>query len=103
MNKKINKTKLRALNFCAPYFWKKLYLYVKCPVLKSAEKFVYSRSSVVPSSLVNYEVKIHSGKLWHKRFLNKWMVGFKFGEFTWNRRVALYKAKQLKKKKKTKK
>jgi ribosomal protein S19 len=28
------------------------------------------------------------------------MIGFKFGEFTWNRKLALYKAKQLKKKKK---
>jgi len=28
------------------------------------------------------------------------MIGFKFGEFTWNRKIALYKAKQLKKKKK---
>lgn len=28
------------------------------------------------------------------------MVGFKFGEFTWNRKIALYKAKQKKKKKK---
>jgi len=26
------------------------------------------------------------------------MVGHKFGEFTWNRRYALYKAKQLRKK-----
>jgi len=30
------------------------------------------------------------------------MIGFKFGEFTWNRKIALYKAKQLKKKKKKK-
>jgi len=26
------------------------------------------------------------------------MIGYKFGEFTWNRKLALYKAKQLKKK-----
>jgi len=30
------------------------------------------------------------------------MVGFKFGEFTWNRKLALYKAKQLRKKAKKK-
>jgi len=28
------------------------------------------------------------------------MVGYKLGEFTWNRRLALYKAKQLRKKSK---
>jgi ribosomal protein S19 len=27
------------------------------------------------------------------------MVGYKAGEFTWNRKYALYKAKQLRKKK----
>ena len=30
------------------------------------------------------------------------MIGFKFGQFTWNRKLALYKAKQLRKKKKKK-
>lgn len=30
------------------------------------------------------------------------MTGFKFGEFTWNRKIALYKAKQKKKKEKIK-
>jgi hypothetical protein len=28
------------------------------------------------------------------------MLGFRFGEFTWNKKAAIYKAKQLKKKKK---
>ena len=28
------------------------------------------------------------------------MVGYRFGEFTWTRKIALYKAKQLRKKKK---
>lgn len=31
------------------------------------------------------------------------MVGFKFGEFTWNRKYAVYKAKQMRKKNKKKK
>jgi ribosomal protein S19 len=31
------------------------------------------------------------------------MTGFKFGEFTWTRKIALFKAKQLRKKKKKKK
>ena len=30
------------------------------------------------------------------------MVGYKYGEFSWTRKLALYKAKQLKKKKKEK-
>ena len=54
----------------------------------------------IPLILINTSVKIYSGKSWHRRNINKWMIGFKFGEFTWNRKLALYKAKQLKKKKK---
>lgn len=88
------------LNYCSSYFWKKIYLYNKHPVFKYAEKKIFSRSSVVPKSLSSSTVKIYSGKSWHKRNINRWMVGFKFGEFTWNRKLALYKAKQLKKKKK---
>lgn len=86
--------------FCSPYFWKKIFLYKKHPIFKTAEKFIYARSSAIPKTLVNCTVKIYAGKSWHQRIVNKWMVGFKFGEFTWNRKLALYKAKQLKKKKK---
>jgi len=49
---------------------------------------------------INSEILIYSGKRWHTRKVNSWMVGFKAGEFTWNRRLALYKAKALRKKKK---
>lgn len=61
---------------------------------------IYTRSSVVPKIFTNLLVNVYSGKKWHEKRINKWMVGFKFGEFTWNRKLALYKAKQLKKKKK---
>lgn len=86
--------------FCAPFFWKKIYLYNRHPVFINAEKKIYSRSSIIPNLFQNTTVKIYSGKSWHTRNINKWMVGFKFGEFTWNRKLALYKSKQLKKKKK---
>lgn len=79
--------------------WRKTFLYKKNPIFKTSEKFIYSRSSTVPKILTNYNVYIYSGKIWNTRFINKWMIGFKFGEFTWNKKIALYKAKQLKKKK----
>jgi len=93
-------TKKNHLIYCSPYIWRKIFLFKKSFVFKTSEKLIYSRSSVVPSIFSNCDVSIYSGKRWHRRFINKWMVGFKFGEFTWNRKIALYKAKQLKKKKK---
>lgn len=95
-----NKNLSNKLNFCSSYFWKKIYLYNKYPLFKNAEKKIFSRSSIIPQTFNLLAVKIYSGKSWHKRIINKWMIGFKFGEFTWNRKLALYKAKQLKKKKK---
>ena len=88
------------LLFCSPHIWKKIFLFKKSFVFKTSEKFMYSRSSIIPTILINQNVNIYSGKRWHIRAINKWMVGFKFGEFTWNRKLAIYKSKQLKKKKK---
>lgn len=81
--------------------WRKVFLYKKNPVFKNREKIIYQRSSVIPKTLINYEISIYSGKKWIKRNVNRWMIGFRFGEFTWNKKIALYKAKQLKKKSKT--
>lgn len=88
------------LNFCAPYFWKKIFLYQQNEVFKFSERKIFSRSSTIPYGFVGQYVQIHSGKKWYGRVINKWNMGFKFGELTWNRRIAMYKAKQLKKKKK---
>lgn len=75
-----------------------MYLISMNPVHHISEKRIHSRSSVIPLTFVGYEVIIHSGKRWHKRNVKTWMIGHKFGEFTWNRKYALYKAKKRKKK-----
>lgn len=93
----------RKLIYCSPYIWKKIFLFKQSFVFKGTERNIFNRASVVPYAFVNLPVKIYSGKRWHIRLINEWMVGYKFGEFTWNRKLALYKAKQLKKLKKKKK
>lgn len=67
---------------------------------RSREKRIYDRSSTIPFMFSGSVVKIYTGRYFNRRFLNPWVVGFKFGELTWNRKVAVYKVKQLKKKKK---
>lgn len=100
IGKKIQKKQNNNLNFCSPFIWKKIFLFKQNKLFKTSEKLIYTRSSVVPYIFCNSYIDIYSGKRWHNKVVNKWMVGFKFGEFTWNRKLALYKAKQLKKKKK---
>lgn len=87
------------LIFCNEDIWRKIFLSQQSIVFKSQEKFIYQRSSVIPKTFINDEVSIYSGKKWIKRIINRWMIGFRFGEFTWNKKIALYKAKQLRKKK----
>jgi ribosomal protein S19 len=90
----------KKITYCSPIFWKKMYLYSKLPILKPYEMSVYSRSSIIPEGLLYCEAKIHNGRKWHMHIVSRWIIGFKFGELTWNRRLAVYKSKQLKKKKK---
>jgi ribosomal protein S19 len=77
-----------------------MYLIKANPFKHALEKKIYNRSCTIPKMYIGREVFIYSGKRWHTKIINKWMVGFKFGELTWNRRLALYKAKQLRKKNK---
>jgi len=94
-----NKKLKKKLIFCSFDIWRKVFLARKSDVFKNQEKFVYHRSSTIPKIFTNYEVSIYNGKKWIKKYINRWMIGFKFGEFTWNKKPAIYKAKQLKKKK----
>ena len=88
------------LNYINYSLLRKMFLFKKNKIFKLNKKIIYNRSSRVPPLLIGYNVWIYSGKKLNVFLINKWTVGFKFGEFTWNKKIALYKAKSLKKKKK---
>jgi len=97
----MNSSKIRnKLLFCSEDIWRKIYLCQGSSVFKAREKLIYHRSSIIPKIFLHYEISVYAGNRWVKRNVNRWMIGFRFGEFTWNKKVAVYKAKQLKKKKK---
>lgn len=96
---KVNKVKTKIPN-CSPLVWKKIFFFRQSYVFKLAEKLIFARSSIIPKAFTGLNVKIYSGKNWNEKKINRWMIGFKFGEFVWNRKIAFYKAKQLRKKKK---
>jgi ribosomal protein S19 len=74
---------------------------IRCrEVYHSNPKRMWNRASHIPVTFYKHKIYIHSGKRWITRFVNKWIIGFRAGEFSWNRRLALYKAKQLRKKNK---
>lgn len=76
-----------------------MYLIGSNKVYTNLVKKLFSSTSVIPSILIGYEVFIYSGLRWLLRTLSRWSVGYKLGTLTWNRKIALYKLKLLKKKK----
>lgn len=88
------------LNYLSPNVLRSVYLISLNSINQNVEKKIYSRGSCIPPIYTNQEVLISKGRGLKLKYINRWMVGFKFGEFTWNRRIALYKAKQKKKKRK---
>ena len=100
---KVNILKKNKINYFSYKVWRSMYLINLNPVYNTSEKKIKSRSTTIPYIFKGTEIIIHSGKRWHSRSVNRWMIGFKAGEFTWNRRLALFKAKQLRKKSSKKK
>ena len=60
----------------------------------------YSRSSCIPSFLINKFILIYDGKEFRKCYINREKVGYKFGEFSYSRKKNEVKKKFKKNKKK---
>ena len=91
-NKKTHK-----LNYISPNLLRLTYLIKLNPVHHFSEKKVYNRSSKIPKVCLGDRVSIHTGKSFRSKNVNRWMVGFRFGEFTLTRKRALYKSKKKEK------
>jgi len=79
-----------------------MYLITSASIHHVSKKKIYSRGSTIPYTFKGFETLIYTGRKFSKRVINIWIIGFKFGEFTWNRKIAIYKAKQKRKKNKKK-
>ena len=90
------------MGYVAPSTWRKIFLVYGNNVFTDRDKVIYDRNSAIPPFFVDSKIKIYAGSRFHTHTINRWMVGYKFGELSWTRKLALYKAKQLRKKKKNK-
>lgn len=83
--------------------WKGLFLEKSIIQLNKKKKKklkTYSRSSCIPSFLINKFILIYDGKEFRKCYINREKVGYKFGEFSYSRKKNEVKKKFKKKKKK---
>ena len=76
-----------------------MHLIKQNPIYNTLEKKFFMKSTTVPPMFIGHETLIHSGLGWKRRRINKWMVGFVFGEFVITKKIALFKSKQVRKKK----
>lgn len=82
--------------------WKGKFIYkylLSNKFLERNEKKVWARNSTIPSTLIGKFVFIHKGNAFHKVFINREKVGFKFGEFAYTRKFTK-KENKIKSKKK---
>jgi len=86
------------LTFMATSTWRKMFLIRYNELYKKKKKIVFDRSSTVPITFAFNSIRIYNGSKLKTRRITKWMIGFKFGEFTLNRKLAIFKAKQRRKK-----
>jgi ribosomal protein S19 len=80
------------------HLWRIIYLISSNNVYMSLPKKFYNNSSSIPHVFVGYEIFIYSGLKWLKRVVSRWVIGYRLGVLTWNRKLALHKSKQFKKK-----
>lgn len=84
--------------------WKGLFIeksIISFKKTKSKKKLkIYSRSSSIPSFLLNQFVLIYDGKEFRKCYINREKIGYKFGEFSYSRKKNDVKKKFKKIKKK---
>jgi small subunit ribosomal protein S19 len=83
--------------------WKGLFIEKSIIQLNKKKKRklkTYSRSSCIPSFLINKFILIYDGKEFRKCYINREKIGYKFGEFSYSRKKNEVKKKFKKNKKK---
>ena len=53
----------------------------KGPFIRSSNKNIFSKSSVITKYLINTKVTVYNGKVLNEVVINKNMVGYNLGEF----------------------
>merc|ERR1711865_113898 len=91
------------LNYFSPSVWRQVFLAKVNSDTSLKDCRVFPKSSIIPNSFSGFEIRVHTGnRFTGSRQVNRWMIGFKFGNFSVNRKIAKFKAKQSKRKKKNK-
>lgn len=87
------------LNYFSNSIWRKITRIYKVNKFRK-KKICYDRSSVIPRIFCNLSMRIHKGKRFRPLVINRYMVGYKIGEFSFTRKPFHYPVRKKKGKKK---
>ena len=87
------------VNWKLKYFNKAIYKKIFNIVTKKKIKlFIFSKVSAIPHIFIKKRFAIYKGNLFRKITINKFIVGYKFGEFTFTKKPCIFVPKKKKKK-----
>lgn len=67
--------------------------------LDGKNKLIFDRSSSIPNLFLGKKLRIHKGQFFRGLLVNKFIVGYKFGEFSYTRKPFKFLSKKKSKKK----
>lgn len=73
------------LVYFSPSIWRKILLLKRRKFLRSKKVF-YDRSSTIPECFRGNSLRIHKGWRFRRLFIHTYIVGYKFGEFSFSRK-----------------
>lgn len=68
----------------------------KFSVLKGKNKIIFSKSDLIIKNFYNINFLIYKGCFYRKLLINKFIMGYKFGEFSYTRKPFRYMLKSKK-------
>jgi len=85
------------LNYINKNLFKKLLLLKINNELKGKNKIIFKKSDIIIKTFLNNKFLIYKGCFYRNLFINKFILGFKFGEFAYTRKPFRYMLKSKKK------
>lgn len=77
------------LAYFTPSIWRKILLLKRRKFLRS-RKVYFDRSSHIPECFSGYSLRIHKGRRYRRLYINSYITGYKFGEFSFSRKPFHY-------------
>ena len=84
--------------FFNKFLWSEIFYLFSNNNFKHFKKLSYFRNSQIPRCFLGKKVYLHKGKIFNKIFINNYVVGLKFGEFSYTRKPFFFPKKDQKKK-----